>query len=113
MIQKRSIGLAILFTILTCGFYSMYWLVKINDEANILSETEDMSGGIVLLLTLVTCGIYGIYWSYKIGKTMYTAQELKGVNATDNSILYLVLSLFGLSIIVYAIVQSDINALVE
>lgn len=112
MIQKRSIGLAILFTILTCGIYAMYWLVKINDEANTLSETEGMSGGIVLLLSIVTCGIYGIYWSYTIGKTMHTAQELKGTQATDNSILYLVLSLFGLSIIVYAIVQSDINALV-
>lgn len=112
MIQKRSIGLAILFTVITCGFYALYWLVKINDEANTLSETEGMSGGIVLLLTIVTGGLFGIYWAYKIGKTMETAQELKGVKASDNSILYLILSLFGLGIIVYAIVQSDINALV-
>jgi len=113
MIQKRSIGLAILFTILTCGIYALYWLVKLNDEANALSETEGMSGGIVLLLTIVTSGLFGIYWCYKVGKTMHAAQELKGAKASDNSILYLILALFGLGIVVYAIVQSDINALVE
>lgn len=112
MIQKRSIGLGILFTILTCGLYSMYWLVKITDEANTLSGEQRTSGGVALLLTIVTCGIYGYFWSYQIGKTMQEAQLKAGRNASDNSILYLILSIFGLDIITYAIVQSDINDLV-
>ncbi|HHT98075.1 MAG TPA: DUF4234 domain-containing protein [Clostridiales bacterium] len=112
MIQKRNIGLAILYSILTCGIYSMYWFVKITDEANALSGKVETTGGMALLLSIVTCGIYRYFWSYKMGKTIYTAQERLGVNPMDNSILYLILSIFGLDIVSYAIIQSDINVLV-
>ena len=112
MIEKRNIGLAILYSILTCGIYTMYWFVKITDESNALSGEQEISGGMALLLLIVTCGIYGYFWSYKIGKTMYKAQERSGINPNDNSILYIILTFFGLSIVSYAIIQSDINDLV-
>ncbi|MGB4185942.1 MAG: hypothetical protein WBI88_09075 [Caldicoprobacterales bacterium] len=44
---------------------------------------------------------------------MYNAQVRAGVPANDNSILYLILSLFGVGIIAYAIIQSDINDILE
>ena len=113
MIEKRSIGLGILFTILTCGIYGLYWLVKITDEAAELSGDKSMSGGTVLLLTIITCGIYTYFWSYKIGKIMYKAQERDGKTPTDNSILYLILAIFGLPIVSYCIIQSEINDIVE
>lgn len=90
----------------------MYWLVKITDEANILSGEQRTSGGVALLLTIVTCGIYGYFWNYQIGKTIYRAQLKAGRPASDNSILYLILSVLGLDLVSYAIVQSDINDLV-
>lgn len=112
MIEKRSIGLAILFTILTCGIYGMYWFVKLTDEANALSGDQEMSGGMALLLTIVTCGIYTLFWNYQMGKKMLKAQERAGVTGSDNSIVYLILAIFGFQIVSYAIIQSDINALV-
>ena len=112
MIQERNIGLAILFSVLTCGLYSIYWFIKLTDEANALSGEQGTSGGVAFLLGIVTCGIYTIFWNYKMGKTMYAAQQRAGGYATDNSILYLILSVFGLQIISYCIIQSDINALV-
>lgn len=48
-----------------------------------------------------------------MGKKMYNAQVRAGVPANDNSILYLILSLFGVGIIAYAIIQSDINDILE
>lgn len=113
MIQKRSIGLALLFSVLTCGLYSIYWFIMITDEANALSGEDGISGGIAFLLGLVTCGIYTIYWNYKMGKTMQIAQQRAGMHGADNSILYLILSIFGFQIISYCIIQSDINAIVE
>lgn len=112
MIEPRNIGLSILFSIITCGLYSMYWFVKLTDESNELSGEIGTSGGTALLLTIVTCGIYRLFWNYKIGKIMERAQERAGVRATDNSVLYLVLALLGLDIITFAIVQSDINDMV-
>lgn len=113
MIEKRGIGLAILFTIITCGIYGVYWFIKLTDEANALSGEPGTSGGMAFLLGIVTCGIYTIYWNYKMGKTMEKAQQRAGRPATDNSVLYLILSVFGLQIISYCIIQSDINALVQ
>lgn len=113
MIEKRSIGLGILLTILTCGIYGLYWFVKITDEAGELSGDKSMSGGMALLLTLVTCGIYTYFWSYKMGKLMYQAQERDGKTPIDNSVLYLILSIFGLTIVSYCIIQSDINDIIE
>ncbi|NLI89695.1 MAG: DUF4234 domain-containing protein [Epulopiscium sp.] len=113
MIEERNVGLAIFFSVITCGIYSLYWLVKVTDEANSLSGEMGTSGGMVLLLSIVTCGLYTIYWNYKMGKKLYMAQERAGRHASDNSVLYLILSLFGLHIVVLAIIQSDINDLVR
>ena len=112
MIEKRNVGLAILFSILTCGIYGMYWFVKMTDEVNLLSGEQEMSGGIALLLTIVTCGIYSLFWNYQMGKRILKAQDRVGVTGSDNSILYLILSILGFQIVSYAIIQSDINALV-
>lgn len=112
MIQRREVGLAIVFTILTCGFYGIYWFVKITDEAGWLSDDNSTSGGMALLLSIVTCGIYKYFWNYKMGKLMYQAHEKYGRVPTDNSILYLILSILQLDIISYAIIQSEINTFV-
>lgn len=113
MIQKRNIGLAILFTFITFGIYGIYWLVKITDEANELSGGKGTTGVKALLLTIVTFGIYNFFWNYNMGKTMYAAQEQAGVTPKDNAVLYLILSLFQLTLVSYILIQSDINALVE
>ncbi len=105
-IKARSIATAIILSIVTCGIYGIYWLVCLVNELNKASgRTNDPNGGTVFLLTLVTCGIYGIYWAYKAG-------EKRDIIARENgssNILYLVLSLFGLSIVVYALVQDALN----
>ena len=62
-VTERSIPLCILFTIITCGIYGIYWMIVLNDEINPLAgEPQATSGGMVLLLSFVTCGIYGLYW---------------------------------------------------
>lgn len=111
MIQKRNVGISILLSLVTCGIYSIYWFIKLTDEANYLSGEMSTSGGLAFLFSLVTCGIYSIFWAYNIGKKMMEAQRKAGMIPNDNSILYIILSVLGLQIVVFAIVQSDINNL--
>ncbi len=113
MIQKRDIVLAIVLSIVTCGIYTLYWFVVMTDDANKISEDDSTSGGVSLLLTIITCGIYGFYWNYKMGKKIYDAGQNYNKNIPDNSILYLILSLFGFSIISYCLIQSDLNKFSE
>ena len=44
-----------------------------------------------------------------IGKRLYEAGKEQGVDVSDNSILYIVLSLFGLGIVNYCLIQNDLN----
>ena len=114
MIQKRDLAMYIILTLVTCGIYGIYWFVVLTDDVKVVSKDEQMpSGGLAFLLTLVTCGIYGIYWAYKMGELMKTAQEQNGVEVKDNAVIYLILQLFGLGIVNYALIQADLNVIAE
>lgn len=105
-IGPRSIPVAIILSIVTCGIYGIYWMIKLNDEVNLLSgEIQATSGGIVFLLSLVTCGIYSFYWLYKMGER---CDRIKGVDG-NSSILYLIVGILGFSIIAYCLMQDTIN----
>ena len=109
-ITPRSIPVAIILSIVTCGIYAIYWMIKINDEVNQLSgEYQATSGGMVFLFTLITCGIYGWYWLYKMGDR---CDRIKGINGSSN-VLYLILGIFGLSIVSYCLIQDTINKKVQ
>lgn len=107
-IEKRSIPTAIILTIVTCGIYGLFWDFKIWDSLY-RSTNRPSSAGMDVVLSLVTCGIYYIYMMYKMGKMESEAYNMYGLGSKDDSILYLILSIFGLAIISMAIVQSNIN----
>ena len=75
------------------------------DDLNELSgHPEDASGIVVFLLSLITCNIYSLFWLYNAGKK---TAEVDGVS--DDSVLYLILALFGFSIVDYCLIQDKIN----
>ncbi len=109
-IYKRDIAMAVILSIITCGIYGLYWFICLTNESNHISDDrETANGGLALLYTIITCGIYSYYWNYKMGKKMYEAGKLHNKDISDNSVLYLVLAIFGLSIVSYCIIQSDLN----
>jgi uncharacterized membrane protein len=73
---------------------------------NTLTPDDDYqtTGGKAFLFTIITCGIYGWYWNYKMGVKM---DSIKGGN---NTILFLILAIFGLGIVNYCIMQNELNA---
>ena len=113
-IQKRDIVKAVIFSIITLGIYGIYWFVKLTDESNMLSGDANQTSGVTaFLLTLVTCGIYGIYWAYKRGELVDRYMQSRGMQGSNNAVLYLVLSIVGLSIVVYVLLQSELNKAID
>ena len=121
MVKSRSIVARIIFSIITCGIYSLIWLKNLADDVNeITGNKEDTSGIMVLFLSIITCGIYTIYWAYKTGEKLDDFKRSAGIRQNDNtSILYLIIALLnaftgGISMFVlYAIIQDEINKAVE
>ena len=85
-IMPRNLVLAIVFSFLTCGIYSIYWMIKLNDEVNQLAgEPQATSGGMV-----------------------ERCDRIRGIQG-NSSILYLVLSILGLDIVYFCLLQDMIN----
>ncbi len=107
MKQPRSVALCVVLTIVTCGIYGIYWMYCIHEDVQtVCGRPLSVSGGMAILLTIVTCGIYGIYWAYRMGQLLDTA---KGSPWGSSSVLYLVLYLCNLSIVAWALMQSELN----
>lgn len=110
MVKEKNIVVSILLTIVTCGIYGIIWMLNITEDVDTISENPNKrSGGMVILLTIVTCGIYSFYWWYKNGELLEQAGKNSNVSTNSSAVLYLILSIVGLSIVNYVLVQADIN----
>ena len=109
-IQKRSIGVCILLSIVTCGIYSLVWFYNLVTDMNAACPSpDDMAPGTVLLLNIITCGIFGAVWYYKAGEKVDRLKAANGQPASYSAVLYLVLSLISFSIIASALLQNELN----
>ncbi len=113
MIKERNIAVCIILSIITCGIYGIYWMICIVDESNAAAGTADRSGGMVFLLSIVTCSIYMYFWAYKQGEKLDEAKTKRGLPTTNSGVAYLLLSIFGLSIVSLALMQSELNKMVS
>ena len=101
---NRGLIAVILLSFFTLGIYALYWIIVFQIELK--KETgEGFDGFAHFLMLIFTFGIYGIYWQYAAGKRL--AQQ----GGEDNSVLYLVLSIFGLSFVSMLLMQSQANQL--
>jgi len=109
MIKEKNIGICIILSIITCGIYGIIWYINLTDDAAYANDDHNFSGAKAFLLTIVTCGIYSFFWNYNMGKELYEAKTKRGMQASDNSVLYLILAIFGLSIVNYCLMQNELN----
>lgn len=108
-ITRRNLAASIIFTIITCGIYGLFWAYFMGKEAIRVYDEED-SGTleIVLMILLPFIGFF------LMERKFYEAHQRMGITRKgDNSIIYLILGIFGLAIIDYALFQNDLNKLAD
>ena len=89
--KKRNIALSIIFTLITCGIYGLYWFVCLTDETNQAAGEQKTTGVMALIFTLITCSIYGLYWAYCCGEKIDKAKANRGTPASNGGVLNLIL----------------------
>ncbi|MEG2199764.1 MAG: DUF4234 domain-containing protein [Anaerovorax sp.] len=111
--KERDLVTCVLLTIVTLGIYGLYWFVHLTDESLEVTGEQGMKGLTSLFFLIVTFGLYGLYWSYKLGQRLDRALEQRGMTRGNSysGILYLILDFCQLSIIVWALAQSELNKL--
>ena len=105
-IKNRNIVVAILLSIVTCGIYGLYWIyAAVKDAQKVTGEAD--------LLVLILCFFLPFVGFYMLEKKFAEACAAKGIEHSDNSILYLILGLVGLSIVDLIMVQNELNKLAD
>ena len=103
--QPRGIGFAILMTIITLGFYSLYWVFKTQDEVK-----EHSSQGVGGVLGLVIYIVVGIVTWFLVPSEVGKMYKLDGREAPFSGWtgLWLLLPLIG-AIVWFVKVQGALN----
>lgn len=107
--EEKNIAVCIILAIVTCSIYMWFWMYNMIKKIRMLAnDTSDMIGEYLLLMLVP---YYNVYWVYTRGKKISEEATRRGIQITDNSVLYLILNLLGLSIVSYAMMQNDLNKL--
>ena len=107
--EEKNIAVCIILAFVTCSIYMWFWMYNMIKKIRMLAnDTSDMVGEYLLLMLVP---YYNVYWVYTRGKKISEEAARRGIQITDNSVLYLILNLLGLSIVSYAMMQNDLNKL--
>ena len=107
--EEKNIAVCIILAIVTCSIYLWFWMYSMVKKIRMLAnDTSDMVGEYLLLMLVP---YYNVYWVYTRGKKISEEAARRGIQIADNSVLYLILNLLGLSIVSYAMIQNDLNKL--
>lgn len=100
MVKYRNIFLVYLFSFITLGIYTIYWMVSTKNEINDL-------GGEIPTGWLIIIPIANLYWMYKYCEGFATK-----IKKDDNTVLWFILYIL-VGIVMPAIVQSELNKLTK
>jgi hypothetical protein len=102
----RNIAICIILSLVTCGIYNVYWQYQQMESVNDMLQEERYSFLRWFAFTLLTCGLYHIYHEYRLSTDIAKAI---GREPGNEGLIAILLSVFGLSLVVDAIQQSQIN----
>ena len=106
----RGLAMCIVLSLVTCGFYMLYWQYLQFKAVNAWLGREEHSFLSVFLLTIVTCGIYGLYYEYKFATSVQEVQSTRGMRLDPNlPVVVLLVAVFVTPIVSRAILQTEIN----
>lgn len=107
LFEEQNLAFCIVLSIVTCGIYGLVWKYQLCRKIRILNgESTDCVGE---YLCLILVPFYFLYWYYTRGQKLYQGMKEVGAPASDNSVVNLVLALFGFSIVSDALIQNDLN----
>jgi len=95
-VEKRDPGIVLVLAIFTCGFYLIYWYLKMYEELEHLTgETPTgLNFWLDFVLYIVSCTLWGIWVDYKISLALNELQQRRGMaGAQDSTMLSVVLDI--------------------
>ena len=109
LLAPKSIVACILLSIVTCGIYGLIWNYSIMKKIRLLNQ--DYTSPVGEFLCFIFVPFYALYWYYTRANRLSTGAASYGLMITSNGILYLILAIFGFSIVNICLMQNDLNTI--
>lgn len=102
--DDRNFGTYLLFSIITCGIYSLFFFYYLIEDLNTVCEpmenpTDSQKSPnyiLVLIFGILTCGIYTLFWLYKQGNRIQNTGRKYGLEINENGTTLLLWPLLGI-----------------
>jgi hypothetical protein len=113
--KERSIPLALVLSLLTCGVYGFVWMYHIGHDLRTSLRQSDPRPALDVFLTVLTCGLWGIFVAYRYPVLITELQQRRGLRKNDVSLVSVLLALFGiwgvygLGLVSLALIQNELN----
>ncbi|MBR1530216.1 MAG: DUF4234 domain-containing protein [Oscillospiraceae bacterium] len=110
MFTKRSVATVIILTIVTCGFYSLYWYWSAMKELYAAGGQSIGNLDPVVQFILLFVYVGSVFFGINANNNLNAVKAQRGIQPADNQVLYIILSLIC-PIILIAMVQDEMNKL--
>jgi hypothetical protein len=103
--QVRSGTTVLLISMVSCGFYQLWWFWQICEEMKAYLQRDEPSFWKIFLFTNLTCGIYAIYWQItRCGALIQEIQQRAGLPQPTNPGIMLLVPYYNIIVL-----QEELN----
>ncbi|WXB11134.1 DUF4234 domain-containing protein [Pendulispora albinea] len=90
--QVKNPTTELVLGLVTCGFYQMYWIIRVLSEMQAFLQRDEPSWIKLMGLSFITCGFYGLYWQItRLGALVQEVQFRAGVpNPQNHGWMYII-----------------------
>src|SRR3989338_3680426 len=111
---KSNIALDVVFVILTCGIYDLFWQYRQMKFVNYLLQETKFSFLRWFIFMILTCGLYNLFHQYVMAKDIVSIQGKYSLEKSqDLPAISVVMSVVSVGIIADAIQQYEMNQIID
>jgi len=93
--EAREPVMVVVYSMLSCGIYNLYWLYLVCEEVNKGLGREQFNFVKEIALSVVTCGLYAFYFYWQLSNAVVELQQKWGVQpAHDAPIIFILFLVF-------------------
>lgn len=112
MLTKRSVLSVIVFSIITCGIYLIWWTYVTCTALQQQGRKTSIPPVLTTLMMLFFSNVGGALLGLDADDNINNIKRVHGMPTTDNKVLWVVLGIF-IPIVTVALVQYEINNMID
>ena len=111
LVTQENIVKNVVLGVITLGIYWFIWWYRVCRRVRLIEGKDPACGTELVCIMFVP--FYVIYWFYTRGQRLSDSSKRFGIFIKDSSVLYIVLAIFGLSIVSFILIQTELNTFAD